>query len=343
MSPVVVHHLGSRQRRAWMAGGGAFACAVSVLALAALGLMLFAGPLAYAAEGAADDSTSRVAVMSAFEPEWQSLKAAVADPKTVTINGKSFVTGRLDGQDVVLFLSGVSMVNAAMTTQAALDRFHVRAIVFSGIAGGVDPGLSIGDVVIADRWGEYLEAVFARKTDDGWDLPPFADKDFANFGMIFPQNVQVTSARSSEIESRVWFPVDTGLLDLARRATAAVDLRDCAQPTACLSKPPRVIVGGSGVSGMAFVDNADFRKYAFDSFHASVLDMESAAVAHIAYVNDVPFIAVRSLSDLAGGGEGANEMATFFGLAAENSTRVVRALLEAMPRPAPSEPLAPPN
>jgi adenosylhomocysteine nucleosidase len=56
--------------------------------------------------------------------------------------------------------------------------------------------------------------------------------------------------------------------------------------------------------------------------------MESAAVAHVAYVNKVPFIAFRSLSDLAGGGPGENEISTFFQLAADNSAKVVIAFLE---------------
>jgi adenosylhomocysteine nucleosidase len=59
--------------------------------------------------------------------------------------------------------------------------------------------------------------------------------------------------------------------------------------------------------------------------------MESAATAHVAYVNKVPFIAFRSLSDLAGGGEGANEMGVFFALASANSAKVVEAFLEKLP------------
>jgi adenosylhomocysteine nucleosidase len=59
--------------------------------------------------------------------------------------------------------------------------------------------------------------------------------------------------------------------------------------------------------------------------------MESAAVAHVTYSNGVPFLAVRSLSDLAGGGEGANEMTTFMALASTNSAAVVKALLAEMP------------
>ena len=51
--------------------------------------------------------------------------------------------------------------------------------------------------------------------------------------------------------------------------------------------------------------------------------MESAAVAHVAYSNRLPFLAFRSLSDLAGGGPGQNEIGAFFQLAAENSAAVL--------------------
>jgi adenosylhomocysteine nucleosidase len=92
---------------------------------------------------------------------------------------------------------------------------------------------------------------------------------------------------------------------------------------------PRLVVGGNGVSGQAFVDNAAFREYTFRTFQANVLDMETAAMAHVAYANGVPFIAFRSLSDLAGGGEGENEIGTFFKIAADNSARVLLAFLAA--------------
>jgi adenosylhomocysteine nucleosidase len=49
----------------------------------------------------------------------------------------------------------------------------------------------------------------------------------------------------------------------------------------------------------------------------------------VAHANATPFIAFRSLSDLAGGGEAENEMATFFQLAADNSAASVIAFLQA--------------
>ena len=124
--------------------------------------------------------------------------------------------------------------------------------------------------------------------------------------------------------------MDESLLDRARRAAARVTLDRCSDENRCLSHVPKVVVGGSGVSGGAFIDNAEFRDYAFGTFGARVLDMESAAVAHVAWANEVPFIAVRSLSDLAGGSGQANRIELFFRLAAGNAARVVMALLAEM-------------
>lgn len=71
------------------------------------------------------------------------------------------------------------------------------------------------------------------------------------------------------------------------------------------------------------MDNAELRQYVHQTFNANVVDMESAAVGHVAYTNQVPFIVFRSLSDLAGGGAGENEEGTFFELAAKNSSKLV--------------------
>ena len=297
----------------------------------AAALVLTAGMAAPSRAHDARDGTPRIAVVSAFAPELGLLKDEVRDASEHSLNGITFTTGTLEGREAVLFLSGISVVNAAMTMQLALDHFNVAGIVFSGIAGGVDPGLNIGDVVIADRWGQYLEMLYAREVDGGWATMPFFEYPYANFGMMFPRSVTVLRAGAEEPETRFWFPVDQALLDGARRAAAGVSLAHCVAEDRCLDTPPAIVIGGPGVSGGAFIDNAAFRDWAFETFGARVLDMESAAVAHVAYANGVPFISVRSLADLAGGGEGANQMEVFLGLAAGNAAAVVRAVLKAMP------------
>ena len=283
------------------------------------------------------DTTPRTVVMTAFAPEWQALVNAVDTPTEHKVNGLTFLTGTMEGKPVLLMQSGVSMVNAAMNTQLVLDRFSVKRIVFSGIAGGLDPSLDIGDVIVADQWNQYMEVSFARKMPDGSWLPPERpDADaLPNFGMMFPRKVWAANDTDAPTRHR-WFMADPALLTLAKDVAAKTKLARCLPKTGvgappCLAKEPRIIVGGNGVSGPAFADNAEYRDYLFKTLGAQVLDMESAAVAHVAYSNRVPAIVFRSLSDLAGGGEGPNQMHIFMDLASVNSAHVVRAFVAALP------------
>ncbi len=276
------------------------------------------------------DGVPRTAIVSAFAPEMLIMKSNLADTTIHEISGIEFLTGKLRGHDVVLFLSGISVVNAAMSTQAALDNFSVQQIVFSGIAGGVDPELNIGDVVIADRWGQYLELLMARQVGDGWQTMPFFEYPYQNFGMMFPRSVTVQRVGAAEPETRFWFSADDALLTAAREVATSVSLENCTAEDICLDHAPTIVVGGSGVSGSAFVDNAAFRAYVFRTYGARVLDMESAPVGHVAWANGIPFLAVRSVADLAGGSASANQMEVFLGLAAGNATAVVLAILDAV-------------
>lgn len=272
----------------------------------------------------------RIAVLSAFQPEWERLRAELEGPERHPLPGREAWTGTLAGQPVVLALTGISMVNAAMTTQMVLERFEVDTIVVSGIAGGVDPDLAIGDVVVAGQWGQYLDVVAARPSADGFLIPPFLEVVADPFGTLHPRAQDVVNPATGEPETRFWFEADADLLVAAAALPGQVDLAACTGPSECLEDPPEIVVGGNGVSGAAFVDNAEMRSWAHETFAARVLDMETAAIAHVAYVNDVPFIAFRSLSDLAGGSEDANELPIFFSLAAENAAQVVLAYLSAL-------------
>jgi adenosylhomocysteine nucleosidase len=276
------------------------------------------------------DSTPRLAVMSAFAPEMRKLLDATEIEQTYIINGRTYSVGRLGGNHVVLVQSGISMVNAAMVTQTALDHFQVTGIIFSGIAGGVNPDLNIGDVVVPSQWGEYQEQVFARRKGTGWDIGWHGHR-FGNFGMMFPQAVQVTHhhGRPDQEQSMFWFTVDPVMLDVARQVADSAVLRKCTFYGLCLPHDPTVKVGGNGVSGPTFVENAEYREWVWETFEADALDMETAAVAHVAYANDVPYLAFRSLSDLAGGETNMNKTLAFFQVAADNAASVVISFLEA--------------
>lgn len=278
------------------------------------------------------DLTPRIAVLSAFGEELAYIRGQVESPQTVVIHGQNFTTGRLAGHAVVLALSGVSMVNAALTAQTVIDQFTVSALLFSGIAGGVNPDLRVGDVVVPAQWGEYQEQVFARANGSGWDTG-LHGRPFGNYAMMFPQNVSVFrfDRAADSPEERFWFAADPALLAAARAAAPGVRLERCALAAICLNGEPRVVLGGNGVSGPTFVDNAEYRAWVWQTFQADALDMESAAAAHAAYTNGVPFLAFRSLSDLAGGDAGANQLLVFYRLAAAQAARVLIATIGQIP------------
>jgi adenosylhomocysteine nucleosidase len=277
-------------------------------------------------------ATPRIAIISAFDAELAKLRDSTTITSTEVINGRTHYIGKLAGHDVVLLLSGYSMINAAMTSQALFDHFNIKSVIFSGIAGGVNPGLHIGDVTVPSRWGCYQEQTFARKTDTGWDPGRFTP-EFGNFGMMFPRAVSVTIpyGKSDSLERKFWFPVDSSGLNYAKQIASTIKLKRCVNDSDCLDHDPAIVVGGNGVSGPTFVDNAEYRTWVWSTFSADALDMETASVALVSYINKTPFIAFRSLSDLAGGGKGKNEARTFGKLAAENSATVVLAYLRILP------------
>jgi adenosylhomocysteine nucleosidase len=135
------------------------------------------------------------------------------------------------------------------------------------------------------------------------------------------------------VPQQFWFNVDQSLLDAARQTIGRVTLQDTGiDPTTgqpvTLNPKPQIKIGTAGVSASTFVDNAEYRADVQRIFNADILDMETAAFAHVAVSNRKPFLAIRSVSDLAGGDEGLNVILTFIGLAASNSTRVTCELLK---------------
>lgn len=274
------------------------------------------------------DDTPRIAVLGAMASELAALRKDLTDAAEHTVAGASFTTGTLAGKAVVLVRCGVSMVNAAMAAQRTLDLFDISHVVVSGCAGGVDPELKVGDVFVAGQWGQYLDVVMGREGPSGFEPASGIPSGYGNFGMIFPKPVMVTGP-DGETERRFWFPVAPAMLAAARKLAVTVVLSK-GSGAAQLDKTPRVTVGGNGVSGAAFVNNIELRDYVFETFQAGVLDCESAAVAHVAWCNGKPFVAVRGLSSLAGAGDGDKLYAAFNQLASDNAALVTMGLLRAL-------------
>lgn len=216
-----------------------------------------------------------IAIVAAMHEELSALLAQMPDEQRVRVAGRDFWVGHLHGQPVVAVLSRIGKVAAALTATVLLERFDVRAIVFTGVAGGLAPGVNVGDVVVATKLLQH-----------DLDASP-----------IFPKyEVPLTG--------HARFAADTAISD----ALAAVAAGLLADPVALLGQKVVEDFGltapavhrGLLVSGDRFVSTAAESAVLRSALpDALAVEMEGAAVAQVCHDYGVPFAAVRTISDRA--------------------------------------------
>lgn len=96
-----------------------------------------------------------IGIIGAMSIEVEELKAIMDNVSIDTISGIDFYNGKINNTEVVVAVAGVGKVNAAVTAQTMILKYDVDALVNIGVAGGLEPSLKIGDIVIADRVVEH--------------------------------------------------------------------------------------------------------------------------------------------------------------------------------------------
>ena len=111
-----------------------------------------------------------IAIIGALEKEIMQIKEELSDVCEAREAGLTVVSGELDGLTVVATTAGT--VNAAAATQHLISKYAPQAVVFSGIAGGLNPKLHIDDVVIGKRL-RYLDTDTALIAESAPGLEEF--------------------------------------------------------------------------------------------------------------------------------------------------------------------------
>jgi adenosylhomocysteine nucleosidase len=196
------------------------------------------------------------------------------------IAGLSFWRGRIAGREAMFVECGAGKVNAGMATALLLDRFGCRALMICGVAGGLDPALGIGDVVIG---ATNIQHDFGIEKED-------------RFIRIQP------GSRPSRGE--LWapgYPLSEDLVARLRKALVGLELDALPADVDATSRQPGVHFG-SILTGDRFVNSEGTRRSLHEHFAAQAVEMEGGAVAQVAHRwgADIPVVNVRCLSDLAG-------------------------------------------
>ncbi len=203
----------------------------------------------------------KIAIIGAMDYEVSLLIDKMRAVETVELAGAVYHSGFLNGVAVVLAVSGIGKVNAALCAQQMIGHFGVSHVINSGIAGALKDHLNPLDVVVSTDLAYHDFDVTSSGGYKYGEIPRMAQS---------------------------YFKADPKLVQLAERAVRD-NLSDCA------------VYCDRIVSGDVFVASSAQKNFILKHFNAAATEMEGAAIGHTCHLNDVPFVVIRAISDRADG------------------------------------------
>ncbi|MCA9300912.1 MAG: 5'-methylthioadenosine/adenosylhomocysteine nucleosidase, partial [Phycisphaerales bacterium] len=193
--------------------------------------------------------------------------------RRATSGGREYVSGTLCGTSVVVVRSGIGKTAAACTTTHLILECRVERVLFTGLAGSIDPRVEVGDIVVADRLAHH-----------DMDASP-----------LFPRY-------EVPLSGRTWFDTDPEFRGGVAEAASAFlthDRDDVCRDMSDEIPGGRVHVGGI-VSGDQFIDDAERASSIRQGLPGALcVEMEGAAAAQVCAEHGIPCAVVRTISDRA--------------------------------------------
>lgn len=205
----------------------------------------------------------KIGIIGAMDSEITVLRSIMQENgslKQVSAGKCTFNEGLINGMSVVVVKSGVGKVNAALCAQRLILQFGADAVINTGIAGAAGGDLRIFDMAVS------TDAVYH-------------DMNATEFGY------KPTEIPQMEISA---FPADKRLVKAAQTAFSKTN-----------TAAGRKIVAGRVASGDQFVAEKTVKNHIKEICAPICVEMEGAAVAHACFVNDVPYVILRCISDMA--------------------------------------------
>lgn len=209
-----------------------------------------------------------LAILSALAEEQQGLIHRLQSPVCIERAGRQFWRGQLHGQTVVLGLTRIGKVAAATTTTTLIEALGARAVIFTGVAGGVGPGVNVGDVVIAQDFVQHdmdASPLFPR-----YQIPLYDRERFVCDTALTQQLLAATTISLPTLELPHSASIHHGLIASGDRfVSAAQEAQQLHSNLSDAGHPPLAV------------------------------EMEGAAVAQVCHDYGIPFAAMRTISDRA--------------------------------------------
>jgi adenosylhomocysteine nucleosidase len=246
-------------------------------------------------------------VISALPEELAHLSDLSGKPSV--IGGMAFWEGEIAGRAAVFVESGAGKVNAGVATTLLLDRFDCRALMLCGVAGGLDPALGVGDIVVGVSNTQHDYGI--QKEDSFVTIQPGSRPSLGeDWTPGYAEAEPLVARLRAALKGLVLEPLPDGV-GVGRRTPA--------------------IHFGPIMTGDIFVNSERVRQRLHAEFKAHAVEMEGGAVAQVArrWGGDIPLVNVRCLSDLAGV-ESHLDFRAFLPVAARYASQVAHRLAPAI-------------
>jgi 5'-methylthioadenosine/S-adenosylhomocysteine nucleosidase len=240
-------------------------------------LMLFAW-CAHAGEAPATPlhykANDVIVILGAVPQEITVFTEAMGNPAKSELWGIPYYRGKLAGKQVIVAITGIGKTFTGMTTTLFINEFKPKLVLMSGTGARINPSLRTGDVIVATITYEHDYGSLTRE------------------GMVYrPMNGPLNG---NEVENA--FSPPAALLAKADRAIA--DYKGpqvTANDSIYTVSARRGVVSSSDLFGVTTQRIESLR----DDFHTDIMEMESAPLGHVCETLGVPYLIVRTGSNVA--------------------------------------------
>ncbi|MES2127222.1 MAG: 5'-methylthioadenosine/adenosylhomocysteine nucleosidase [Pseudomonadota bacterium] len=243
----------------------------------------------------------RLGIISALQEEQQGLVEAMQGPAKLTHGMRDYWVGKVGEIDAVCVLSRIGKVAAAMTATMLVEKFEVTHIIFTGVAGSGDPGVHVGDIVVAESLAQYdmdASPLFPR-----FEVPLTG---LSHFQSDVKTSNRLAAAAQDFLDHDFEDVIDAGERQEFRLHRPKVHRGLVASGDQFVSAAARISELNRQLPGLLAVE------------------MEGAAVAQVCFELGIPFGVIRTISDNANENAATDFMRFVKSVAAQYAFHIVR-------------------
>ena len=214
-----------------------------------------------------------ILIEGAMNTETEILIRALKNPVAYREMNYLFVAGTYKNYPVVIVRTEIGLANAAASTALAIEKFKPCAVINQGTAGGHDPALKIGDIIIGAQSFDYSAFRSAHSA--------------AGAGIDLTRQTNIGTyaydATTKKFQAYTEYRADPTLFNIA---FAAANNYSGAN-----------VVSGVIGTGNGWLECVDYINFLHEKYGSSCEEMETNAAAQVCQNAGVPFIGIRVLSD----------------------------------------------